>query len=81
MLDTYRKHVEEPCFTGIVPLPLSPEQTAELLELIKSPPAGEEEFILDLLSNRIPAGVDQAAYIKAGFLACNNPWRSHLSYC
>lgn len=69
MLDTYRKHVEERASQGIVPLPLSPEQTAELLELIKSPPAGEEEFILDLLSNRIPAGVDQAAYIKAGFLA------------
>jgi aconitate hydratase 2 / 2-methylisocitrate dehydratase len=69
LLDTYRKHVEERASQGIVPLPLSPEQTAELLELIKSPPAGEEEFILDLLSNRIPAGVDQAAYIKAGFLA------------
>jgi aconitate hydratase 2/2-methylisocitrate dehydratase len=69
LLDTYRKHVEERAAQGIVPKPLSPEQTADLLELLKNPPAGEEEFILDLLSNRIPAGVDQAAYIKAGFLA------------
>jgi aconitate hydratase 2 / 2-methylisocitrate dehydratase len=69
LLDNYRKHVEERASQGIVPLPLSPEQTADLLELLKNPPAGEEEFILDLLSNRVPAGVDQAAYIKAGFLA------------
>ena len=69
MLDNYRKHVEERASQGIVPLPLSPEQTADLLELLKNPPAGDEDFILDLLSNRVPAGVDQAAYIKAGFLA------------
>lgn len=69
MLDNYRKHVEERASQGIVPLPLSPEQTADLLELLKNPPAGEEELILDLLTNRVPAGVDQAAYIKAGFLA------------
>ncbi|MBT7952514.1 MAG: bifunctional aconitate hydratase 2/2-methylisocitrate dehydratase, partial [Gammaproteobacteria bacterium] len=69
MLDNYRKHVEERAAQEIVPLPLSPEQTADLLELLKNPPAGEEEFILDLLTNRVPAGVDQAAYIKAGFLA------------
>ncbi len=69
MLDDYRQHVEERANQGIVPKPLSPEQTADLVELLKSPPAGEEEFILDLLRNRIPAGVDQAAYVKAGFLA------------
>jgi aconitate hydratase 2 / 2-methylisocitrate dehydratase len=69
LLDNYRKHVEERAAQEIVPLPLSPEQTADLLELLKNPPAGEEEFILDLLTNRVPAGVDQAAYIKAGFLA------------
>ncbi len=69
MLDAYRKHVEERATLGIVPKPLSPEQTAELVELLKNPPAGEEEFILDLLTNRVPAGVDQAAYVKAGFLA------------
>ena len=69
MLEAYRQHVEERAALGIIPQPLSPEQTADLVELLKNPPAGEEEFILDLLVNRVPAGVDQAAYVKAGFLA------------
>lgn len=69
VLEAYRKHVDERAAEGVVPQPLSPEQTAELVELLKNPPAGEEEFILDLLVNRVPAGVDQAAYVKAGFLA------------
>ena len=69
MLETYRKHVEERAADGIPPLPLDVEQTAALVELLKSPPAGEEEYILDLITNRIPAGVDQAAYVKAAFLA------------
>ncbi|MDD1615446.1 MAG: aconitate hydratase 2 / 2-methylisocitrate dehydratase [Methylococcaceae bacterium NSP1-2] len=69
MLETYRKHVAERAAEGVVPKPLDAEQTAALIELIKQPPAGEEAFILDLLENRIPAGVDEAAYIKAGFLA------------
>ncbi len=69
MLEAYRKHVEERAEQGIVPLPLSAEQVADLIELLKTPPAGEEDFLLDLLSNRIPAGVDEAAYVKAGFLA------------
>jgi len=69
MLETYRKHVAERAAEGVVPKPLNAEQTAALIELIKQPPAGEEAFILDLLENRIPAGVDEAAYIKAGFLA------------
>ncbi|MFN3881025.1 MAG: bifunctional aconitate hydratase 2/2-methylisocitrate dehydratase [Nitrincola lacisaponensis] len=68
MLEAYRKHVEERALEGIPPTPLDPEQTAALVELLKNPPAGEEEFLLDLLSNRVPAGVDQAAYVKAGFL-------------
>ncbi|WP_417580383.1 bifunctional aconitate hydratase 2/2-methylisocitrate dehydratase [Nitrincola sp.] len=68
MLEAYRKHVEERALEGIPPKPLDPEQTAALVELVKNPPAGEEEFLLDLLSNRVPAGVDQAAYVKAGFL-------------
>jgi len=68
MLEQYRKHVEERAAEGIVPKPLDAAQTASLCELIKSPPAGEEAFILDLLANRIPAGVDEAAYVKAGFL-------------
>ena len=69
MLEAYRKHVEERAALGVPPKALDADQTAALVELVKTPPAGEEEFVLDLLSNRVPAGVDQAAYVKAGFLA------------
>ena len=69
MLEQYRKHVTERAAEGIIPQPLNAEQVVGLVELIKSPPSGEEEFILDLLINRVPAGVDEAAYVKAGFLA------------
>lgn len=69
MLEQYRKHIDERAAEGVVPKPLDAEQTAALVELIKQPPAGEEAFLLDLLANRIPAGVDEAAYVKAGFLA------------
>ncbi|MGZ5009215.1 MAG: bifunctional aconitate hydratase 2/2-methylisocitrate dehydratase, partial [Methylobacter sp.] len=69
MLEQYRKHIAERAAEGIVPKPLDAEQVAALVELVKQPPAGEEEFILDLLANRVPAGVDEAAYVKAGFLA------------
>jgi len=68
MLEQYRKHVEERAAEGVVPKPLDAEQMAALVELIKQPPEGEEEFILNLLANRVPAGVDEAAYIKASFL-------------
>jgi len=68
MLEQYRKHVAERAAEGIVPKPLDAEQVAALVELLKQPPAGEEAFLLDLLENRIPAGVDEAAYVKAGFL-------------
>lgn len=69
MLEEYRKHVKERAALGIVPKPLDAEQVAGLVELLKAPPAGEEEFLLDLIINRVPAGVDEAAYVKAGFLA------------
>ena len=69
MLANYREHVAEREALGIPPLPLSAEQTSELVELLQNPPAGEEEFLVDLLTNRVPAGVDDAARIKAGFLA------------
>ena len=69
MLEAYRKHVAERAEQGLVPLPLSAEWTSGLVELLKNPPAGEEDFLLDLLANRVPAGVDEAAYVKAGFLA------------
>ena len=68
MLEAYRQHVEERTAEGVVPKPLNAEQVNELVELIKNPPAGEEDFIVDLLENRIPAGVDDAAYVKAAFL-------------
>ena len=69
MLEAYRKDVAERAAQGVVPQPLSAQQVAELVELLKSPPAGEEEVLLELLSERVPAGVDEAAYVKAGFLA------------
>lgn len=69
MLGKYRNHVEERTAQGIAPQPLDEEQTIALVELLKSPPAGEKEYLLDLFTHRIPAGVDQAAYIKAGFLS------------
>jgi len=68
VLEAYRKHVEERAAEGVVPKPLDAEQVAGLVELLKNPPQGEEAFILDLLENRIPPGVDEAAYVKAGFL-------------
>ncbi|NND90924.1 MAG: bifunctional aconitate hydratase 2/2-methylisocitrate dehydratase [Granulosicoccus sp.] len=69
MLEAYRQHVAEREAEGIVAKPLDAQQTAALVELLKSPPQGEEEFLLELLTQRIPAGVDEAAYVKAGFLA------------
>ena len=69
MLEEYRKHVAERAADGIVPKPLEASQMAALVELLKTPPAGEEEFLLDLITNRVPPGVDEAAYVKAGFLA------------
>ncbi|MDT0511516.1 bifunctional aconitate hydratase 2/2-methylisocitrate dehydratase [Halomonas sp. LES1] len=68
MLEAYRQHVEERAAEGVPPKPLNAEQVAALVELLKTPPAGEEEFILDLLTNRVPPGVDEAAYVKAAFL-------------
>ncbi|MCB1925515.1 MAG: aconitate hydratase B, partial [Gammaproteobacteria bacterium] len=69
MLEAYRQHVEERAAQGIPPLPLNAEQVNELVSLLKQPPAGEEDTLVDLLTNRVPPGVDEAAYVKAGFLA------------
>jgi aconitate hydratase 2/2-methylisocitrate dehydratase len=69
VLEEYRKHVAERAAEGIVPKPLDATQMAALVELLKTPPAGEEAFLLDLITNRVPPGVDEAAYVKAGFLA------------
>lgn len=69
MLEAYRAHVAERAELGIPPKPLNAEQTAALVELLKTPPAGEEDTLVDLLANRVPPGVDEAAYVKAGFLS------------
>ena len=68
MLAAYRAHVAERATLGIPPLPLSAAQTTDLVELLKNPPAGEEQFLVDLITNRVPAGVDDAAKVKAAFL-------------
>lgn len=69
MLQAYRQHVADRAALGIPPLPLTAQQTAEVIELLKAPPAGEGEFLLDLLTHRVPPGVDDAAKVKASFLS------------
>jgi aconitate hydratase 2/2-methylisocitrate dehydratase len=69
VLQAYRAHVAERAALGIPPQALNAEQTAGLVELLKNPPKGEEAFLVDLLENRIPPGVDEAAYVKASFLS------------
>ncbi|MEY2985758.1 MAG: Aconitate hydratase 2 [Cyanobacteriota bacterium] len=68
MLQAYRQHVADRAKLGIPPLPLTAEQTTDLCELLKNPPAAEQEALLMLLRDRVPPGVDEAAYVKAGFL-------------
>ena len=69
MLEEYKKHVAERAEMGILPKPLSASQVASLIDLLKNPIAGEEELLVDLITNRVPPGVDEAAYVKAGFLS------------
>jgi len=69
VLEAYREHVAEREALGIPPKPLNAEQTAALVELLKNPPVGEEETLVYLLENRVPPGVDEAAYVKAAFLS------------
>ncbi|MGB7250647.1 MAG: bifunctional aconitate hydratase 2/2-methylisocitrate dehydratase [Phormidesmis sp.] len=68
MLESYRKHVEERAALNVPPLPLNAEQTAALCDLLKNPPADEADFLMTLLCDRIPPGVDPASYVKASFL-------------
>ncbi|MDR3088003.1 MAG: aconitate hydratase B, partial [Azoarcus sp.] len=68
MLETYRAHVAERAALGIPPLPLSEQQTSDLIGLLKNSPKGEETFLVELLTHRVPAGVDDAARVKAAFL-------------
>jgi len=69
VIEAYLKHVEERSAQGVPPKPLDPEQTRELVKLLQKPPKGKEQFLLDLLTNRISPGVDPAAEVKAAFLA------------
>ncbi len=69
MLKAYRDHVAERAALGIPPLPLSAKQTGELIELLKNPPKGEETTLVELITHRVPAGVDDAAKVKASYLA------------
>lgn len=69
MLEAYRQHIAEREAEGVPPLPLDAEQTAELIELLKNPQAEERDVLIDLLTHRVPPGVDEAAYVKASFLA------------
>ena len=68
LVEEYKAHTAERAKLGVPPLPLTAEQTAELVELLKADPIVEEEYLLDLLKNHVPAGVDDAAYVKAAFL-------------
>ena len=69
MLESYRQHAAERAAQGIPALPLTAQQTAQLIELLKNPPAGEADFLLELFTHRVPAGVDDAAQVKASYLA------------
>ncbi|WP_342596914.1 bifunctional aconitate hydratase 2/2-methylisocitrate dehydratase [Cyanobacterium aponinum UTEX 3222] len=67
-LETYHQHVEERAKLGIPPLPLNAEQTSHLCEMLQNPPEELKEELMMLLCDRIPPGVDEASYVKAGFL-------------
>lgn len=69
MLEEYRKHVAERAAEGIAPKPTDANQMAALVELLKNPPAGEEEFLLNLLTNRVPQASMKPPMSKAGFTA------------
>ena len=73
MLQAYREHAAERAAMGIPPLPLDAKQTAELIELIKNPPQGEEAFLLDLLTHRVQPGGEDAAKVQASFFSAVAP--------
>ena len=77
MLVEYRKHVNKRKSQNIPPKPLNADQTSDLVKLLKNPPKGEENFLLDLISNRVPPGVDEAAYVKASFLSAVATAKDH----
>ncbi len=76
-LQNYQKHIDERAAQGVVPKPLDAEQTAQLIELLKNSPAEQADYLLELFKTRVPAGVDEAAYVKASFLAAIVNGTSH----
>ena len=68
LLADYRAHTEERAQLGVTPLALTAEQTAELVELLKASPIADAEYAMELFTQKVPAGVDDAAYVKAAFL-------------
>jgi aconitate hydratase 2/2-methylisocitrate dehydratase len=77
MLQAYRSHVAERASLGIPALPLTAKQTVDLIEILKNPPAGEEAYLVDLITYRVPAGVDDAARVKASYLAAVAHGKEH----
>ncbi len=67
-LDDYKAHTKERAELGVPPLALTAEQVAQLVELLKASPIAEQDYAMDIFENKIPAGVDDAAYVKAAFL-------------
>ena len=67
-LNDYKAHTDERAALGVPPLALTAEQTADLVELLKASPITEQDYAMDIFENKIPAGVDDAAYVKAAFL-------------
>ncbi|MEJ2437284.1 MAG: bifunctional aconitate hydratase 2/2-methylisocitrate dehydratase [Sulfurovaceae bacterium] len=68
LIEDYKKHTEERAQLGVPPLPLNASQTAELVELLKQDSIAEKDYVLELFEEKVPAGVDDAAYVKAAFL-------------
>ena len=68
LIEEYKAHTAERAELGVPPLPLTAEQTAELVELLKATPIADVEYAMDMFENKVPAGVDDAAYVKAAFL-------------
>jgi len=68
LVANYKAHTEERAKLGVPPLALTAEQVADLVELLKVSPIAEQDYVMDMFENKIPAGVDDAAYVKAAFL-------------
>ncbi|MBN2825701.1 MAG: aconitate hydratase B, partial [Campylobacterales bacterium] len=68
LIEDYKAHTQERAALGVPPLPLTAEQVADLVELLKASPIVDSQYAMDMFENKVPAGVDDAAYVKAAFL-------------